>query len=87
MLVEESGGEFCRHDGRSCRGERKLEECIRNADLVVCPTSVNSHFGAIGVKKVCRRYGISCCFPDSAGLGALRSALSQHFTLGQEIPR
>jgi hypothetical protein len=79
-LVEESGGEFCRHDGRSCRGERKLDECIRNADLVVCPVSINSHFGAIGVKKVCRRYGISCCFPDSAGLGCFRGILLQHFT-------
>jgi hypothetical protein len=86
-LVEHSGGEFCRHDGKCCRGERKLEECIRNADLVVCPVSVNSHFGAIGVKKVCRRYGITCCFPDSSGLASLRSTLLQHFTPDQEIPR
>ena len=86
-LVEQSGGEFCRHDGTCCRGERKLEECIRNADLVVCPVSVNSHFGAIGVKKVCKRHGISCRFPDSAGLGSLRTILLQHFTPDQEIPR
>jgi hypothetical protein len=86
-LVEHSGGEFCRHDGKCCRGERKLEECIRHADLVVCPVSVNSHFGAIGVKKVCRRYGIACCFPDSSGLASLRSTLLQHFTPDQEIPR
>ncbi len=86
-LVEESGGEFCRHDGRSCRGERKLEECIRNADLVVCPVSVNSHFGAIGVKKVCRKHGIDCCFPDSAGLGCFRGVLLEHFTSDQETLR
>jgi hypothetical protein len=78
-LVERSGGEFCRHDGKCLRGERKLEECIRNADLVVCPINVNSHFGARGVKRVCRRHGIVCSFPDSAGLGALRNVLVQHF--------
>lgn len=83
-LVERSGGEFCRHDGRCCRGERKLEECIRNADLVVCPVRVTSHFAASGVKKACRRHGIKCCFPDSAGLGSLRATLVRHFTLGRE---
>ncbi|MBI5248026.1 MAG: DUF2325 domain-containing protein [Desulfomonile tiedjei] len=85
-LVERSGGEFCRHNGRCCRGERRLEECIRSADLVVCPISVNSHFGANGVKKVCRRYGIDCCFPDSAGLGSLRNTLLQHFASNEEAP-
>lgn len=84
-LIEDSGGNFCRHDGKCSRGERKLEECIRNADLVVCPINVNSHFGASGVKKVCKRYGIACRFPDSAGLAALRSTLVAHFTATQEI--
>jgi hypothetical protein len=79
-LVEQSGGEFCRHDGRCCRGDRKLEQCIKNADLVVCPVSVNSHFGATGVKKMCRKHGVSCCFPDSAGLASLRTILFEHFT-------
>jgi hypothetical protein len=85
-LVEQSGGEFCRHDGRCCRGGRKLEECIRNADLVVCPVSVNSHFGAGGVKKACKRHGISCCFPESAGLGTLRTVLSEHFAPEERCP-
>jgi len=84
-LVEESGGEFCRHDGRCCQGERKLEDCIRNADLVICPISVNSHFATTGVKRVCKRHGVSCCFPDSAGLGTLRTVLLQHFSSDQEI--
>gem|GEM_PF-836209 len=78
-LVERSGGVFCRHNGACSRGERKLDECIRNADLVVCPISVNSHFGATGVKRVCKRHGISCCFPDSAGVASLRSILVEHF--------
>ena len=84
-LVEESGGEFCRHDGRCCQGERKLEDCIRNADLVVCPISVNSHFATTGVKRVCKRHGVSCCFPDSAGLGTLRSVPLQHFSIDYDI--
>jgi hypothetical protein len=79
QCVEQWGGEFCRHDGRCCRGGRKLEECIRNADLVVCPISVNSHFGAKGVKSVCRKHGIKCCFPDSAGLESFRGTLVRHF--------
>lgn len=78
-LVEQSGGEFCRHDGRCCHGDRKLEQFVRNADLVVCPVSVNSHFGATGVKRLCRKHGVNCCFPDSAGLGSLRSILFTHF--------
>ena len=87
-LVEQSGGEFWRHDGRCSRGERGLEECIRSADLVVCPVSVNSHFGAVGVKRLCKKHGINCCFPDSAGLGSLRSTLLQHFTPAQQdVPR
>jgi hypothetical protein len=84
-LVEQSGGEFCRHDGRCCRGDRKLEQCIKNADLVVCQVSVNSHFGATGVKKICRKHGVSCCFPDSAGLGSLRSILREYFTPTDEM--
>jgi len=84
-LVEQSGGNFCRHDGKCSRGDRRLEECIRNADLVVCPIRINSHFGTSRVKKVCRRYGITCCFPDSAGLGALRATLIQHFASNQKI--
>lgn len=83
-LVEQSGGEFCRHDGRCVQGERKLEELIKRADLVVCPVSVNSHFGAIGVKKLCKKHGINCCFPDSAGVGTLRNILQEHFAQEQD---
>jgi hypothetical protein len=74
-LVESMGGCFCRHDGECAGGEKSIEDCIRKADLVVCPIEVNSHHAARAVKRVCKTHGIPCCFPRSAGLTGLKTAI------------
>jgi hypothetical protein len=78
-LVEVFGGEFHRHSGECGNGQCHIDACIRNADLVVCPVDVNSHNAAKAAKRICKRYGIPCCFPRSAGLMGLRSAIEEHF--------
>jgi hypothetical protein len=82
-LVEAMGGTFRRHDGDCRGGECLIEDCVRKADLVVCPIEVNSHNAAKSVKKLCRSYGVACCFPRTAGLSAFRSAIEEHFSESQ----
>ncbi|MEW6113268.1 MAG: DUF2325 domain-containing protein [Thermodesulfobacteriota bacterium] len=77
-LVEAMGGCFCRHDGECAGGEKSIEDCIRKADLVVCPIEVNSHHAARAVKRVCKAHGIPCCFPRSAGLTGLKTAIESY---------
>ncbi|MEW6349696.1 MAG: DUF2325 domain-containing protein [Thermodesulfobacteriota bacterium] len=79
-LVEAMGGTFQRHDGDCRGGECLIEDCVRKADLVVCPVEVNSHNAAKSVKKLCKSYGIACCFPRTAGLHAFRVAIEEHFS-------
>ena len=43
QLVEAMGGTFQRHDGDCRGGECLIQDCVRKADLVVCPVEVNSH--------------------------------------------
>ncbi|MEW6533409.1 MAG: DUF2325 domain-containing protein [Thermodesulfobacteriota bacterium] len=74
-LVEAMGGCFFRHDGECAGGEKSIEDCIRKADLVVCPIEVNSHHAARAVKRVCKAHDIPCCFPRSAGLTGLKTAI------------
>jgi hypothetical protein len=78
-LVETMGGVFERHNGECGNGLCRIDACIRNADLVVCPFHVNSHNAAKAAKKFCKRYGIPCSFPRSAGLAGLKSAIGEHF--------
>jgi hypothetical protein len=79
-LVESMGGTFQRHNGNCSGGACLIEDCIRKADLVVCPVEVNSHNAMKSVKKLCRNHGIPCCFPRTAGLSGLRTALAEHFS-------
>lgn len=78
-VVEEMGGSFHRHDGDCRRGECLLEDCIKKANLVVCPVEVNSHNAAKSVKKICKLRGIPCCFPRTAGLTGFRKAIEEHY--------
>lgn len=78
-LVEAMGGTFHRHDGDCRRGECLIQDCVVKADLVVCPVEVNSHNAVKSVKKICKSYGVPCCFPRTAGLSGLRMAIEEHF--------
>ncbi len=79
-LVEAMGGTFQRHDGDCRGGECPIHDCVRRADLVVCPVEVNSHNAVKSVKKLCKKYGVPCCFPRTAGLSGLRTAIAEHFS-------
>ncbi len=78
-LVQEMGGAFHRHDGDCKNGACLIEDCIKKADLVVCPVEVNSHNAAKSAKKICKRRGIPCCFTRTAGLSGLRIAIEEHY--------
>ncbi len=79
-LVEAMGGTFQRHDGDCRGGECLIQDCVRKADLVVCPVEVNSHNAVKSVKKLCKTYGVPCCFPRTAGLTGFRMAIEEHFS-------
>jgi len=82
-LVEAMGGTFHRHDGDCRAGECLIQDCVRKADLVVCPVEVNSHNAVKSVKKLCKNYGVPCCFPRTAGLSGFRIAIEEHFSKSQ----
>jgi hypothetical protein len=79
QLVEHLGGTFQRHHGDCRAGECLILDCVRRADLVVCPVEVNSHNAVKSVKKLCKKYGVPCCFPRTAGLSGFRTAIEEHF--------
>lgn len=79
QLVEHLGGTFQRHHGDCRAGECLIHDCVRRADLVVCPVEVNSHNAVKSVKKLCKKYGVPCCFPRTAGLSGFRTAIEEHF--------
>lgn len=82
-LVEAMGGTFQRHDGDCRGGECLIQDCVRKADLVVCPVEVNSHNAVKSVKKLCKTYGVPCCFPRTAGLSGFRVAIEEYFARSQ----
>jgi hypothetical protein len=82
-LVEAMGGTFKRHDGNCRGGECLIQDCVSQADLVVCPVEVNSHNAVKSVKKLCKSFGIPCCFPRTAGLSGFRTAIEEHFSESQ----
>jgi hypothetical protein len=82
-LVQAMGGTFQRHDGNCRGGECLIQDCVRKADLVVCPVEVNSHNAMKSVKKLCKNLGVPCCFPRTAGLSGFRTAIEEHFADSQ----
>ena len=55
-LIEGSGGIFEYHDGYMKRGVKRLESCLRRADVVLCPVSCNSHVACSLVKKLGKKH-------------------------------
>ncbi len=82
-FVQMMGATFQRHDGDCRGGECLIEDCIKRADLVVCPIEINSHNAVKCVKKYCKNYGIPCRFPRTAGLSGFRTALEEHYSDSQ----
>jgi hypothetical protein len=78
VLIEEMGGEFKHHDGRSQGGSRLLEGMIGWADIVLCPVDVNSHSACLGVKKVCKRMNKPYHMLPGSGVSGVARALTEY---------
>ncbi|MGD9367843.1 MAG: DUF2325 domain-containing protein [Desulfobacteraceae bacterium] len=55
-LIEAGGGIFEYHDGYMKKGARRLESCLRRADVVLCPVNCNSHTACAVVKSLAKKH-------------------------------
>jgi len=76
QLVEDSGGIFEYHDGYLKNGMKNLENRLRRADIVLCPTSCNSHAACSMVKSLGKKHNKQVCILASSSLSAVAQALS-----------
>jgi hypothetical protein len=76
QLVEDSGGIFEYHDGYVKNGIKNLENRLRRADIVLCPTSCNSHAACSLVKSLGKKHNKQVCILASSSLSAMAQALS-----------
>ena len=74
-LVERSGGIFEYHDGYMTKGSKKLEGCLRRADLVLCPVNCNSHNACSMVKSLGKKHGKPVHMLSGSSLSAVSQAL------------
>jgi hypothetical protein len=75
-MIEDSGGTFEYHDGYMKNGLRNLESRLRRADIVLCPTSCNSHAACSLVKSLGKKHNKQVCILASSSLSAVAQALS-----------
>ena len=78
VTVEEMGGEFRYHDGRSRMGDRGLAGMISWADVVLCPVDVNSHNACLSVKKACKRMNKPYHMLPGSGVSGVARALVEY---------
>lgn len=74
-VVQELGGEYLYHDGRTGNGADRLRRVICRADVVVCITSINSHGAMKMAKSFCKRKGKRLLMTREAGVQSLREIL------------
>lgn len=73
--VSRLGGECVFHTGKLRNGNRRLQQRVANADLVVFITSINSHAALNAVKKECKRCSKPFCALRQTGCGSLEDTL------------
>jgi hypothetical protein len=76
QMIEDGGGIFEYHDGYVRNGLRNLENRLRRADIVLCPTSCNSHAACSLVKSLGKKHNKPVCILVSSSLSAMAQALS-----------
>jgi hypothetical protein len=76
QMIEDGGGIFEYHDGYMNNGLRNLESRLRRADIVLCPTSCNSHAACSLVKNLGKKHNKPVCILASSSLSAVAQALS-----------
>ena len=75
QMVEDNGGIFEYHSGYMKNGTRNLERSLRRADIVLCPTSCNSHAACSMVKNLGKKHHKPVCILASSSLSAMAEAL------------
>ncbi len=75
-VIEGSNGVFEYHDGYMKGGAKKLETRVRQADMVLCPITCNSHAACDLVKKLGKKYNKPVRLLSSSSLSAIGEALS-----------
>jgi hypothetical protein len=76
QVIEDGGGIFEYHNGYMKSGTKKLESRLRRADIVLCPTSCNSHAACSLVKNLGKKHNKQVRILASSSLSAMVEALS-----------
>ncbi|RLG28378.1 hypothetical protein DRN98_09665, partial [Methanosarcinales archaeon] len=77
-LIEENGGSFDYHDGYTNRGVKNLENQVRRADMVLCPTNCNSHTACLVVKKLGKKFSTPVQMLSNSSLNAISQMLLEY---------
>ncbi|PIE68758.1 MAG: hypothetical protein CSA21_05685 [Deltaproteobacteria bacterium] len=75
QLIEEGGGVFEYHDGYMTKGAKDLERRLKQADVVLCPVTCNSHGACSMVKKLGKKYNKPVHMMGSSSLTALSQVI------------
>jgi len=74
-LIEDSGGIFEYHDGYVNGGTKQLENCLKRADIVLCPVNCNSHAACSLVKNLGKKHNKRVHMLSSFSLSTVSQAL------------
>ncbi len=78
QIVEENGGIFDYHDGYMKGGVKGLDNQVRRADMVLCPTNCNSHTACLVVKKLGKKHRTPVRMLPSSSLNSISQTLLEH---------
>ena len=78
QIVEENGGIFDYHDGYMKGGVKGLDNQVRRADMVLCPTNCNSHTACLVVKKLGKKHRTPVRMLASSSLNSISQTLLEH---------
>ncbi len=78
QIVEENGGIFDYHDGYMKGGVKGLDNQVRRADMVLCPTNCNSHTACLVVKKLGKKHRTPVRMLASSSLSSISQTLLKH---------
>lgn len=79
-LVEDNGGFLDYHSGSMQGGPKKLEKCLRRADVIICPINCNSHAACVKVKTLAKKFGKDFHMLPTGSLSAIKRLLQESYT-------
>ncbi len=78
QLIEDNGGTFDYHDGYMKGGIKGLENRVKRADMVLCPTNCNSHGACLAVKRLGKKHSTPVQMLASSSLNSISQTLLEH---------